>query len=63
MSNMEQSSSEGFLMNEKIYNTMKSTGVVNLVFGIVTICIGIATGIVMIVNGARLLKRKSEIMF
>lgn len=50
-------------MNEKIYNTMKSTGVVNLVFGIVTICIGIATGIVMIVNGARLLKRKSEIMF
>lgn len=63
MSNMEQSSSEGFLMNEKIYNTMKSTGVVNLVFGIVTICIGIATGIVMIVNGARLLKHKSEIMF
>lgn len=50
-------------MNEKIYNTMKSTGVVSLVFGIVTICIGIATGIVMIVNGARLLKRKSEIMF
>lgn len=50
-------------MNEKIYNTMKSTGVVSFVFGIVTICIGIATGIVMIVNGARLLKRKSEIMF
>ncbi len=63
MSNMEQSSSEVFSMNEKIYNTMKSTGVVSLVFGIVTICIGIATGIVMIVNGARLLKRKSEIMF
>lgn len=50
-------------MNEKVYGTMKSTGVVNIVFGIVTIVMGIATGIVMLVCGARLLKRKSEVMF
>ena len=50
-------------MNEKVYSTMKSTGVVNIVFGIITIIMGIATGIVMIVSGARLLKRKSEVMF
>ena len=50
-------------MNEKIYGTMKSTGVVNIVFGILTMAIGIGTGIVMVVTGAKLLKRKSEIMF
>ena len=50
-------------MNEKVYGTMKSTGVVNIVFCIVKISMGIATGIVMIVSGARLLKRKSEVMF
>ncbi|MBR3772749.1 MAG: hypothetical protein IKL07_10830 [Clostridium sp.] len=50
-------------MNEKVYYTMKSTGVVNIVFGILTMVIGIGTGIVMVVCGARLLKRKSEIMF
>lgn len=50
-------------MNEKVYSTMKSTGVVSLVFGILTIVMGITSGIVMIVNGVRLLKRKSEITF
>lgn len=50
-------------MNEKVYGTMKSTGIVNIVFGIITIAMGIATGIVMIVHGGRLLKRKSEVMF
>ncbi len=50
-------------MNEKIYGTMKSAGVLNIIFGIITIAMGIATGIVMIVSGARLLKHKSEVMF
>lgn len=50
-------------MNQKVYETMKSTGVVNIVFGILTMVIGIGTGIVMVVTGARLLKRKSEVMF
>lgn len=50
-------------MNEKVYGTMKSAGVLNIVFGILTMVIGIGTGIVMVVTGAKLLKRKSEIMF
>ncbi|SES71476.1 hypothetical protein [[Clostridium] polysaccharolyticum] len=50
-------------MNEKIYSTMKVTGIVNLVFGIITIVMGIATGIVMLVCSTRLLKRKSEVIF
>lgn len=42
---------------------MKSVGVSNLVFGIVTIAFGIGAGVMMIVNGARLLAHKSDILF
>ena len=45
-------------MEEKLYKKMKSVGVSNLVFGIVTIAF-----VMMIVNGARLLAHKSDILF
>ena len=48
-------------MEEKLYKKMKSVGVSNLVFGIVTIAFGI--GVMMIVNGARLLAHKSDVLF
>jgi hypothetical protein len=50
------------LMNEKIYKTMSSTGACSLTVGIIVLATGIVTGIMMIVNGARLLKKKSEIL-
>lgn len=50
-------------MDEKVYKTMKSTGVTNIVLGIVTIVSGVATGVMLIVAGARLLKKKSSILF
>ena len=50
-------------MEEKLYKKMKSVGVSNLVFGIVTIAFGIGAGVMMIVNGARLLAHKSDILF
>ena len=45
-------------MNEKIYKTMASSGAGSLALGIVVLVTGLVTGILMIVNGARLLKRK-----
>lgn len=48
---------------EKIYKTMKSVGAFNVVMGILMIVSGIAFGVVVIAKGAKLLKRKSEIMF
>ncbi|MDD3173012.1 MAG: DUF5362 family protein [Herbinix sp.] len=48
---------------EKIYHTMKSVGVWNLVLGILMIITGIISGILLILNGAKLLKKKSELMF
>lgn len=50
-------------MSEKIYITMKSVGVWNLVMGILLIIAGISGGVLMIVCGGKLLKKKSEILF
>ena len=49
-------------MNEKIYKTMASSGAGSLALGIVVLVTGLVTGILMIVNGARLLRRKSVIL-
>ena len=50
-------------MDEKIYRTMKGTGVTNIVLGIVTMVTGMTGGILLIISGARLLAGKSRIMF
>lgn len=41
---------------------MASSGAGSLALGIVVLVTGLVTGILMIVNGARLLRRKSEIL-
>lgn len=48
---------------EKIYKTMRNTGIINIVIGSVIITAGVATGVLAIVSGAVLMKRKSEITF
>lgn len=50
-------------MGEKIYKTMKHTGACSIALGIVILTAGLATGIMAIVNGAILLKKKSTITF
>lgn len=49
--------------NEKTYKTMKTAGGGNIALGIVVLVTGIVSGVLMIVNGARLLKAKREITF
>jgi len=51
------------VMMEKIYNTMKSVGVWNLVLGIVLILSSLTAGIFLIINGVKLLKKKSDLLF
>ena len=48
---------------EKIYLTMKRTGAGNIVLGILSICIGLASGIMLIITGANLLKKKKHLRF
>lgn len=48
---------------EKAYKTMSSTGVASIVIGIIVIVSGVGAGVLAIVNGARLLKKRGEITF
>lgn len=48
---------------EKIYKTMRNSGVCSMVVGIVILTAGVSAGVVAVINGAILLKRKSEITF
>ena len=41
---------------------LSSTGACSLAVGIIILATGITAGIMMIINGARLLKKKSEIL-
>lgn len=48
---------------EKIYLTMKHSGAGNLILGILSICFGVAAGILLITSGANLLKKKKYLSF
>ncbi|MDE6888112.1 MAG: hypothetical protein K2P45_05630 [Eubacterium sp.] len=49
-------------MNEKLYKAINATAVSSLVLGICIVTTGIVSGVLLIVNGARLLKHKSIII-
>ena len=46
-------------MDEKLYKKIKSIGAGNIVFGIISVVCGVTTGVLLIVNGARLLAHKN----
>lgn len=48
---------------EKVYRTMRNTGAASIAVGIIMIVAGLGTGIVVVVSGAVLLKRRSELTF
>lgn len=48
---------------EKIYKTMRNAGACNISIGIIILVTGMIVGIMAIVSGSILLKRKSEITF
>jgi len=50
-------------MEEKNFKTMNGAGVLNVVLGVIGIVTGVAGGILLIVSGAKLLSRKSKMMF
>lgn len=50
------------LMSEKLYKIVSGVGAGSIALGIITLVTGVTTGVLMIVNGARLLKGKSDMM-
>ena len=50
-------------MEEKAYKTMGTTGGGSLAIGICILVTGFASGVLLIVNGARLLKNRDRLTF
>ncbi|PXV89067.1 hypothetical protein C8E03_10743 [Lachnotalea glycerini] len=50
-------------MCEKAYKSMSRVGALNIAVGIVVLILGIVSGVLLIVGGARLHKNKSGIIF
>ena len=48
-------------MNEKVYKTMAGIGGGTLAIGIVVLVTGIVSGSMLIISGARLIKKKYEL--
>ena len=48
---------------ERVFKTMRGTGVLNIVLGVVVLAIGVASGVLLIVGGSKLLGDKSKILF
>lgn len=49
--------------NEKAYKTMKSAGAGSIALGIIALVTGLTTGIILLIQGGRLLKNKSTLLF
>lgn len=48
---------------EKAFKTMTSSGIANLAVGIMLVVTGVAAGVLTIINGARLLKNRREVIY
>lgn len=49
-------------MEEKTYKVIGSTGILNIVLGIISITAGVAAGVLLLVSGAKLLAGKARIL-
>lgn len=50
-------------MEEKIYKTMNGAGALNITLGVISLVAGVAGGVLLLISGAKLLARKSKILF
>jgi len=50
-------------MEEKTFKLMGNTGAINIAFCIVSIVVGTAAGVMLIISGAKLLGGRKNIMF
>ena len=50
-------------MNEKNYKSLGWCGGFNIAIGVTSIVLGIAAGVILIVNGAKILSAKNKMIF
>lgn len=49
-------------MEEKVYKSLSSSGVMGIVVGVLTIATGVVLGVLMIVNGSKLLAERKDVL-
>lgn len=49
-------------MNERVFKTVSGAAVMNLVLGIVVLAAGITSGVLLLINGAKLMKSKNDMI-
>ena len=47
-------------MNEKFFKLVANTGISNLVMGIIVIVTGVTSGVILIVSGAKIMKKRDD---
>lgn len=50
-------------MEQRLYKVMKGTGATNIAVGILVLVVGMVSGILLIIAGAKLIAGKSKILF
>lgn len=50
-------------MEEKTYKVMNGAGALNIILGIIAVAVGVASGVLLMISGAKLLAGKSKILF
>lgn len=50
-------------MEEKTYKTMGGAGAMNIAVGVIALVTGVATGVLLIIGGAKLLAGRNKIIF
>ena len=50
-------------MDEKTFKKVKATGALNITMGAIIVVTGVATGVLLIISGAKLLAHKAENLF
>lgn len=48
---------------ERVFKTMRGAGALNIVLGVIVLVVGIASGVLLIIGGSKLLGDKSKILF
>lgn len=50
-------------MEERAYKVMGRSGALNIILGVIAIATGVASGVLLVIAGARLLSTKSKLLF
>ena len=50
-------------MEERTYKTMGGSGALNIAVGVVVLVVGVASGVLLMISGAKLLAGRSKILF